>query len=77
METNAQIFLIVVASIGAGCGIGAFWTVFNFHKELDSALAFLDGHVDILKERIRKLEQAAHGLKKDGQPRAKPGRKAK
>ena len=75
METNIQILLIVVASVGCGCGLGAIWGITRMEREFHSALAFLDGHVDILKERVRKLEQAAHGLKKDGTPRAKPGRK--
>ena len=46
-------------------------------KELESSLAWLYGHVDLMEARLQKLEEAAHGLKKDGTPRAKPGRKVK
>jgi len=46
-------------------------------KHLEAGLNFLSDEVEELRKRIRILEEAAYGLKKDGTPRAKPGRKTK
>jgi len=51
---------------------------------LEEEVSFLRRRLDIqthyvynLKDRLKLLETAAHGLKKDLTPRAKPGRKVK
>ena len=38
-------------------------------------LELLEKRLEVLTERLDKLEEAKYGLKKDGTPRAKPGRK--
>jgi hypothetical protein len=94
METSVQIVLIIVASLGAGTGLGALWGVKQVEKDLEdkySRYGEVSKGLYDAEHRIKRLEttvkgleaaydvllKAAHGLKKDGQPRAKPGRKAK
>ena len=47
----------------------------NCFDALDSCVEDLDAKVQFLTSRVKTLEKASHGIKKDGTPRAKPGRK--
>jgi hypothetical protein len=76
METNIQIFLIVVASVGCGTGFGALWGLNQLREDFENKYRNLTDHVFVLRDRIKTLEQSPYGIKKDGTPRAKPGRKA-
>jgi hypothetical protein len=56
--------------------------MFFWNKDKQN-LEFLMRRVDIqasiienMTDRLERLEKAPHGIKKDGTPRAKPGRKA-
>ena len=44
-------------------------------QELLKRVSELEQNIIWMHDRIKKLEDAAYGLKKDGTPRAKPGRK--
>jgi hypothetical protein len=44
-------------------------------QDLVDTIKYFAEQVDVLRQRVEKLEAAPHGLKKDGTPRAKPGRK--
>ena len=46
-------------------------------KLILECLELLEKRLDMVLERLNILEQSKYGLKKDGTPRAKPGRKAK
>ena len=45
-------------------------------QNLRDKVGVFEHRLNIQSKRIEALETAAHGLKKDGTPRAKPGRKA-
>jgi len=49
----------------------------NRIKLLEESITYLDKLIDDLRERVYLLENAPYGVKKDGTPKAKPGRKAK
>ena len=75
METNIEIVLIVVSSIGCGCGLGALWQLVQTGKKIYSALAFLGSQINVLEhrlniqsKRIEGLESAAPKEKKASSP---------